>query len=214
MLTLLMVVVGVTGGPASGKSTVARLFKACGADVIDADRLARRAVAPGTPGWRDVVAAFGRGILNPDRTIARARLGRIVFRDRRKRRRLEAIIHPRVHAAFTRRLAQISTTRPRAVVIYDVPLLIETGLHKAPKAQKAVDRVVVVTADREAQLRRLTSRDGLSRSEALRRLRAQLPLAAKRRHADHVLDGTFPLPRLRAHVERLYRVFAQATHSA
>lgn len=196
-----MVVVGVTGGPASGKSTVARLFKACGASVIDADRLARRVIARGTPGRREVVAAFGRGVLNADGTVNRARLAGIVFRNRRQRRRLEAIIHPRVHAAFISQLVRIAQRNPRAVVIYDVPLLIEAGLHKT------VDRVVVVTADRATQLSRLTRRDSLARAEATRRLQAQMPLATKRRYADHILDSALPLDRLLARVRLLYAAF-------
>ena len=193
-----MVVVGVTGGPASGKSTVARLFKACGAQVIDADRLARRVIARDTPGWREVIAAFGHNVLNVDRTVNRARLAGIVFRNRRKRQQLEAIIHPKVRRAFDRRMAQLARHDPHAVVIYDVPLLIETGLHRL------VDRVIVVTADRATQLRRLTLRDGLTQAESARRLKAQMPLARKRRYADRVLDSTAPLDRLRRTVQRLY----------
>lgn len=203
-----MVVVGLTGGPASGKSTVASLFQACGAHVIDADRLARRVIARGTPGWREVIAAFGHRVLNADRTVNRVRLGAIVFHNRRKRQRLEAITHPRVGAAFERRVARIAKHTPKAVVIYDVPLLIEAGLHDK------VDRVVLVMADRATQIRRLCERDGLAPAEAARRLKAQLPLAMKRRYADHILDGTAPLSRLSTQVRRLYAAFQRAARKA
>lgn len=179
-----MILVGLTGGVATGKSTVAKMFGRCGAVVIDADQLAREVVQPGKPAWRDIVRRFGKSVLNVDRTINRQRLGSIVFQIRKKLRQLERIIHPRVareQARLTRRAAQ---NNPHAVVIYDVPLLFEAGI------DKRVDKIVVVTADRETQIARLSKRNGLSRSEALRRIRSQMPMNKKCRLADFVLDGT------------------------
>lgn len=194
-----MILVGLTGGVATGKSTVAAMFKQCGAVVIDADRLARDVVTPGKPAWRDIVRTFGEGILNPDRTINRPALGELVFGYPAKLRRLEQIIHPRV-AREQRRLTRAAAKQnPRAVVIYDVPLLFEAGI------DTRVDRIIVVTADRDTQIARLKSRNGLPRVEALRRIKSQLPLRIKTRQADYVLDGTTPLMQLGKLVRALYK---------
>jgi dephospho-CoA kinase len=193
-----MILVGLTGGLATGKSTVARLFQDCGAVVLDADVLARQVVAPGTPAWKAIVRAFGAGVLRPDRTIDRARLGALVFRHRAKLKTLNAIVHPRVAREQARLTREITRKDPKAVVIYDVPLLFEAGV------DKRVDRVIVVSAGRETQVERLMSRNGFTRAEALRRIRAQAPLQDKRQRADYVLDGDQPLAQLRADVRRTF----------
>jgi dephospho-CoA kinase len=192
-----MILVGLTGGVATGKSTVARMFKACGAVVIDADDLAREVVQPGKPAWREIVHAFGKRVLNPDRTVNRHALGAIVFSHSVKRRRLERIIHPRVAREQKRLTREAARKNPKAVVIYDVPLLFEAGI------DKRVDKTIVVTADQKTQIARLKKRNGLSRNEALRRIKSQMPLNQKRRRADYVLDGTTP-------INRLSRLVAQA----
>ena len=179
-----MILVGLTGGVATGKSTVAKMFERCGAVVIDADQLAREVVQPGKPAWQEIVRTFGKDVLNPDRTINRQALGSIVFSHPTKRRRLERIIHPRVARHQQRLTRQAAKKDLHAVVIYDVPLLFEAGI------DKRVDKIIVVTADQKTQLARLRKRNGLSRSEALRRIRNQMPLAMKRCRADHILDGT------------------------
>lgn len=199
-----MILVGLTGGVATGKSTVAKMFAKCGATVIDADELARLVVEPDTPAWRAIVKQFGKDILKRDRTVDRAALAHIVFHNRVKLRRLERIIHPRVAREQTRLTNDIARTRPRAVVIYEVPLLFEAGV------DKRVDKIVVVTADRSTQIRRLQRRNHLARTEALRRIRIQMPLQKKRRLADYVLDGTHPLHRLKQAVQRLYSELAQS----
>ncbi len=193
-----MVLVGVTGGIATGKSTVARLFQECGAALIDADVLARQVVEPGKPAWRDIVRTFGRQVLNPDRTLNRGALGAIVFRSSAKLRTLNAIVHPRVARAQAQLAREIARKDPNAVIIYDVPLLFEAA------AQRRVDRVVVVTADRKTQIARLRQRNRLTRAEALRRIRSQMSLAKKTRRADYVLDGTLPIGRLRREVARIF----------
>jgi dephospho-CoA kinase len=192
-----MMLVGLTGGVATGKSTVARMFRQCGAVVIDADELAREVVQPGKPAWREIVRMFGKGILHPDRTIDRHALGAIVFHDKKNLRRLERIIHPRVAREQQRLTKQATTKDPKAVVIYDVPLLFEAGI------DKRVDKVIVVTADQHAQLVRLRKRNGLSQSEALRRIRSQLPLAKKRRMANYILSGTKNRKQLAKEVSKL-----------
>jgi dephospho-CoA kinase len=192
-----MILVGLTGGVATGKSTVAEMFKQCGAVVIDADQLARDVVEPGKPAWREIVKTFGKTILNPDRSLNRQALGSIVFRHPAKRRALEHIIHPRVAREQTKLTKQAARIDPHAVVIYDVPLLFEAGI------DKRVDHTIVVTADRNTQIARLKKRNDLSRPEALRRIRSQMPLAKKVRRADHVLNGTLPRPALRKQVGQL-----------
>ena len=194
-----MMLVGLTGGVATGKSTVAKIFKQCGAVVIDADELARDVVNPGKVAWREIVKTFGKTVLNPDRTINRRALGAIVFRSRAKLRRLERIIHPRVAREQARLTRQAARNDPKAVVIYDVPLLFEVGI------DKRVDETIVVTADRETQISRLKKRNSLSRAEAIRRIRSQMPLAKKIQRASHVLQGTLPRPSLRRQVDRLLK---------
>jgi dephospho-CoA kinase len=189
--------VGLTGGVATGKSTVAKMFKQCGAVVIDADELVRDAVRPGKPAWRAIVNTFGKTVLTTDRTINRQALGTIVFGNRAKLRLLERIIHPRVAREQARLTQQAARNDPKAVVIYDVPLLFEVGI------DKRVDTIIVVTAGRETQIARLKKRNGLSRAEAIRRIRSQMPLAKKIQRADHVLHGTLSRPLLRRQVGRL-----------
>lgn len=194
-----MILIGLTGGVASGKSTVAKMFKKCGVIVIDADELAREVVQPGKPAWRDIVHRFGKSVLNSDRTINRQKLGQTVFRDRAKLRQLERIIHPRVAAEQKRLTRQASRKDPNAVVMYDVPLLFEAGI------DKRVDKTVVVTSDRETQIMRLKNRNGFTRAEALRRICSQMPLAMKRLRADYVLDGTKNRESLSRDVRRLFK---------
>ena len=194
-----MILVGLTGGVATGKSTVAKMFKECGAVVIDADELAREVVKPGKPAWREIVTLFGKTILNRDRSLNRQALGSIVFRNRTKRRQLERIIHPRVAREQARLTKQAARTDPQAVVIYDVPLLFEAGI------DTRVDTTIVVAVDRKTQVARLKKRNGLSRAEAVRRIRSQMPLAKKIQRADHVLNGTLPRPSLGQQVSLLLK---------
>ncbi|HJR78073.1 MAG TPA: dephospho-CoA kinase [Nitrospiraceae bacterium] len=193
-----MILVGLTGGVATGKSTVAAMFRRCGATVIDADLLARQVVEPRKPAWREIVRTFGAQVLRPDRTLDRQALANIVFRSAPKLRRLERIIHPRVARLQSRLTRTIAERQPDAVVIYEVPLLFEAAV------DQRVDAIIVVTADRRTQIARLARRTGLSRTDILRRIGSQMPLAEKRRRADFVLDGTQPLGNLRRQVARLY----------
>ena len=200
-----MILVGLTGGIATGKSTVAGMFKRYGAVVIDADVLAREVVEPGKPAWREIVKAFGKTVLNPDRTLNRPALGTKVFGHPAKLRQLEHMIHPRVARKQRRLTRQAARKDPNAVVIYDVPLLFEAGI------DTRVDTTIVVTADRETQIARLKQRNGLSRAEALRRIKSQMPLAEKRRRADYTLDGTLPRPKLKKQVRSLHQSLRAST---
>ena len=175
----------LTGGIATGKSFCLGRFAALGAAVIDADVLARDAVAAGTKGLQEVVARFGRGVLQPDGVLDRAALARLVFSDRAARADLEAIVHPDVYRRISAWFADLpSGTR---VALADIPLLFETG------HEHDFERVVVCACDPAEQYRRLLSRDGLTAEQARARLAAQWPIAEKVRRADHVIrtDGTF-----------------------
>jgi dephospho-CoA kinase len=194
-----MILVGLTGGVATGKSTVAKMFKQHGAIIIDADELAREVVIPGKPAWRQIVKTFGKTVLNPDRTLNRHELGTVVFGNPTKLRQLEHIIHPRIAREQARLMRQAARKDPQAVVIYDVPLLFEAGI------DKRVDKTIVVTADRATQIARLKKRNGLSHAEAIRRIRSQMPLAKKVQRADYVLNGTLPLSSLRGQVVQLLK---------
>lgn len=193
-----MLLVGLTGGIGSGKSEAARRFAAHGAVVVDADVLAREVVAPGTPGLDAVLAAFGPQLRRADGTLDRERLGALVFADPDARRRLNAIVHPLVGAATAQRLAAIEAAQPDAIVLHDVPLLVEAGL----AANYPV--VVVVAAPESVQLARLTGQRGLSEEDARARIAAQAPLADKLAVATHVIDNDGSLEHLHREVDRVW----------
>jgi dephospho-CoA kinase len=190
-----MLKVGLTGGIGAGKSEVARRLAELGAIVIDSDRLAREVVEPGTEGLAEVVAAFGPEVLGPDGALDRPALGRRVFGDEAARRRLEAIIHPRVRA---RSAELIAAAPPDAVVVNDIPLLVESGVGAG------FDVVVVVAASEETRLRRLARSRGMSADEARSRMAAQATDEQRRAAADVVLDNDGSLEDLRAAVDRLW----------
>ncbi|MYA27762.1 MAG: dephospho-CoA kinase [Nitrospira sp. SB0666_bin_27] len=198
-----MIVVGITGGLASGKTTVAGLFHECGAFVIQADQLARTVVAPGKTAWKEIVKTFGSRVLQADRTLDRTALANLVFHHPRKLSVLNRIVHPRVAREQVRQTNAIARQHPNAVIIYDAALLIEARAHER------MDRIIVVTANQPVQIQRARQRDGLTRKEALGRIRGQLPLRTKRRFADYVLNGMLPIARLRPRVRQLYREFLQ-----
>ena len=200
-----MILVGLTGGVATGKSTVAKMFKRCGAIVIEADELAREVVEPGKPAWHAIVNTFGRQVVRPDRSLDRHVLGAMVFRNRSKLRQLERIIHPRVAREQQRLVRRIAEGKPRIVVIYEVPLLFEAGV------DKRVDKIIVITADRDTQIARLKKRNGLTRTEAIRRIRSQMPLAKKTQQADYVLNGTLSRPSLCKQVGQLFQHLRRLT---
>jgi len=179
-----MLIVGLTGGIASGKSIVAKVFQGLGAHIIDADKIVHNLLEPGQQAWEEVVEYFGPEILFPDKAIDRRKLGEIVFNDAEKRTWLNQCLHPKVFLAYTASVKHLCTRAPDAIIVFDAALLIETGYHKK------MDRIVVVYADEEQQLERLTSRDRFSRDQALARIRSQMPLGEKRKHADYVIENT------------------------
>ncbi|MFE4869659.1 dephospho-CoA kinase [Streptomyces sp. NPDC056682] len=195
-----MLKVGLTGGIGAGKSEVSRLFVSYGAVLIDADRIAREVVEPGTPGLAAVVEAFGPSVLSADGTLDRPKLGGIVFSDPDKLATLNKIVHPLVGA---RSAALESAAGPDSVVIHDVPLLAENGL--AP----LYDLVVVVDAAPETQLDRLVRLRGMTADEARARMAAQADRAQRLAVADIVIDNDGPLEALEPQVRKVWERLAE-----
>ena len=200
-----MLRVGLTGGIGSGKSEVARLLAAHGAVVIDSDALAREVVAPGTPGLRAVVEAFGPSVLAADGSLDRPRLAALVFDDPDARARLNAIVHPLVGAAAAERAA---AAPPDAVVVNDVPLLVEAGL--AP----GFDVVVVVDASDEVRLARLTGQRGMAEADARARMAAQATREQRLAVAAHVIPNDGTREELAARVAALWAALTGEAHPA
>ncbi|MEB3750198.1 dephospho-CoA kinase [Geobacillus sp. FSL W8-0032] len=178
----MVLTIGLTGGIASGKSTVSAMMRQLGLPVIDADEAARAVVRPEEDAYRQIVAAFGPGILQKNGDIDRAKLGAIVFSDEAERTKLNAIVHPAVRRRMLAEKEELVRAGAKTIVL-DIPLLFESGL------TDWVDKVLVVFVDEETQLRRLMARNGFTKEEALARIRAQWPLAEKVKRADAVLDN-------------------------
>lgn len=179
-----MLLIGLTGGIATGKSLVSEILRGLGAYIIDADKIAREVVEPEKPAWLEIVDFFGKDIINKDKTIKRKMLGEIVFNDPVKKRKLEEIVHPRVIEEENRMVKEYLKIKPDGIVIIDAALLIEAGSHKR------VDKLIVLYADKETQAKRLMERDGLSRTDAEKRIASQLPLDKKVKMADFVIDNS------------------------
>jgi len=175
--------VGLTGGLATGKSTVSAILRSLGCVVLDADQLARDVVAPGEPALAAIVEAFGPDVLGPDGALDRKRLGALVFTDPARRRRLEAITHPAIRDRFLARLAELEAQGFEGIVVWDAPVMIETGGHRA------MEKLVVVVADAATQRARALARDG-DPADAERKIANQMPLADKAKLADYVIDNS------------------------
>ncbi len=179
-----MVAIGLTGGIASGKSTVAGMLREEGAHLLDADLIAREIVRPGSLAWREIVDWLGENILTPDRSIDRRRLGELVFGDPGARERLNRITHPLIVQELMLGTEKFKKDNPGSVLVLVVPLLIELGL------QSLVDLVLLAYVTPEIQLARLKQRDGLSTCQAMNRLQAQMPLTEKRVFAHYIIDNS------------------------
>lgn len=190
-------ILGITGGIASGKSTVTEMFRELGAEVVSADQLAREAVQPGTAALDQLVARFGRDILGPDGRLDRPRLAGIVFADSEARAALNRITHPAIAALAERRLSEIAEDAD--LIVYEAPLLFEAG------AESRVDAILVVQVEEKEQMRRLRERDGLDAAGAAARIAAQMPQAEKIARADFVIDNSGPLERTEERVREIYR---------
>jgi dephospho-CoA kinase len=192
-------IAGLTGGIASGKSTVAAMLAEAGARIVDADRIAHQVVLKGLPAWQDIVEHFGKGILDRDGQIDREALGAIVFNDAEAKEALNGIVHPRVFETMTQEIKLLAETHPGDLVIMDVPLLIESGLHES------LPIVILVYIPQILQKERLMRRDGLSATDAAARIRAQMPIDAKRAHAHYIVDNTGDLDATRRQVLDIYQ---------
>ncbi len=189
---------GVTGGIASGKTTVARMLEELGAPMIDFDVLSRVVVEPGKPAWEKIVTYFGEQILQEDKTLNRKALSEMVFRDPEKRKKLESFTHPRIHEEFARRVKQIMKADTGAIIQGVVPLLIEANL------QSLFHKLVLVYIPEEMQIRRLMEREPISRETALQILKSQLAIEEKRKYADYIVDNSGSLEETRRQVEALW----------
>jgi dephospho-CoA kinase len=180
-------VIGLTGGIATGKSTVSAILKNAGAVIIDADRIARRVVKKNLPAYRQILAHFGESVLLPDGEINRAALGNLIFSDSRKKQLLNSIVHPHVQKETDRQLRHIAKKNPNALVILDIPLLLEAGM------RKDFSEVIVVYAPEHIQIKRLMERDHISQEDALARIRSQMPIEKKKSLATMVIDNSGPI---------------------
>lgn len=198
-----MLNVGLTGGIASGKSTVAKMFVEKGAYLIDFDDLTHFVEEPDRPAWKAIVDCFGSAILHEDRTINRVKLGLIVFTDHEKLALLNSIVHPAVFEEWKRRVEEVYERDPCAIVISDIPLLIEVGV------QHQVDVVVLVYVPQEEQIQRLMQRNKCNRQEAASRLEAQMPIDEKVPYADIVIDNRGTREMTRRTVDDLWKDLVQ-----
>jgi dephospho-CoA kinase len=190
--------VGLTGGIATGKSTVSEMLRRLGCEIIDADRLARDVVEPEQPAWKQIVAEFGPGVVTADGSLDRKKLGAIVFADPERRRRLEAITHPAIRARLLARLDELAARGFAGVVVFDAAVMIESGNYKN------MDRLVVVVTDDATQAARLQERDGTDEVEGRRKIASQMPLAEKAKLADYVVDNSGDRETTAAEVRRVF----------
>ncbi len=192
-----MIIIGLTGGIGSGKSSVAEMFKDEGAYVIDFDYLARVVVEPDTPAWRDIVDYFGPEIISPDRTLNRSKLAEIVFSDAKSRKALESFTHPRIFEKRNTLIKDIKKKDPKAIVIVDIPLLFELSL------KKKFDKVILVYVSRDVQIKRAIKRGVLTKEEVEKRLKAQIPIEEKKLLSDYIINNEGSLKYTRDQVRKV-----------
>ncbi len=194
-----MLIVGLTGGVASGKTVVSQVLREEGAYIIDADQIARELVQPYKPAWIELLRAFGKEILQEDGSVHRKRLADKVFADPEQRKRLNQILHPRIKEEMDRRTKEIGQKDPEAIVVIDAPLLVEVGEHRE------MDRLIVVTTTQTQQIERLRLRDGTSREEALRILSSQMSMEEKAALADFVIRNERSLEETKEKARGVFR---------
>jgi dephospho-CoA kinase len=188
----------VTGGIASGKSTVANMLKDLGAPLIDFDVIAREVVEPGKPAWKEIVDFFGKQVLAEDDSLDRKKLSSIVFRDFEKRKKLENFTHPRINEEFVKQVNEIAEHTPGAIIQVVIPLMIELNL------QYRFHKLLLVYIPEALQIKRLSERDGISEAEAANILKAQLPIEEKVGYADYVIHNELSIDETRKQVEALW----------
>jgi dephospho-CoA kinase len=198
-----MLNIGLTGGIASGKSTVAKMFVKNGAYLIDFDGLAHEVQEPGKPAWKEVVNHFGKRILQPDKKIDRVKLGNVVFADKEKLAELDKIVHPLVYQEWHARLEKIAKKEKHAIILSDIPLLFEGNM------QHLFDLTILVFIVPEKQISRLMTRNGISKEEAGKRLKSQMPISEKIALADIVIDNDGGIPETEKRVRQVWQELLQ-----
>ncbi len=199
-----MRVIGLTGNIGSGKSTVSRRLKELGAVVIDTDRIARDVVTPGTPGLDQIVKTFGSDVLMPGGELDRAKMGDMVFKDPAARSKLEAIVHPLINQEVVKRIDEYKSGKNNALaMVVEVPLLIESGMHRL------MDEIWLVTVNPEIQLNRILSRDRLSPEQARRRMNSQMPQEQKIKFATKIIENSGTPEETEARVDELWQEIAR-----
>lgn len=194
-----MLIVGLTGGVASGKTAVSSVLREEGAYIIDADQIARELVQPHKPAWDEIIRAFGREILQEDGSIHRKKLADKIFTDPEQRKVLNQILHPRIKEEIDRQAKEIGQKDPEAIVVIDAPLLIELGMHHK------MDRLIVVTSTQTQQMERLKKRDGRSPEEALKLFSSQMLVAEKQKLADFVIRNEGSLKEMKKRAKRVFK---------
>jgi dephospho-CoA kinase len=194
-----MLIVGLTGGVASGKTAVSQVLKEEGAFIIDADQIARELVQPHKPAWNELIRAFGKEILQEDGFIHRKKLADKVFADPKKRKLLNQILHPRIKEEMDRRTKEIGQKDPEAIVVIDAPLIVELGDHRE------MDKLIVVASTQTQQIERLKERDRIGPEEALRILSSQMPVEEKVNLADFVIRNEGPLEETKKRAKEVFK---------
>ncbi|NIM02792.1 dephospho-CoA kinase [bacterium] len=204
-----MLIVGLTGGISSGKSTVLKIFKKFGCKTVDADGIAHQLTAPGTKVLQEITKKFGPEILNKKGRLNRKRLAEAIFRDKRKRKSLNTIMHPKIIAEMKRKIGEFkkltkgfglgATARKRSILLVDIPLLFEA------KLEYLVDKIILVYVPQEIQIKRLQRDDNLTRKQARARINAQIPLHKKKKYADYIINGDLDSTSLRKQVETVWK---------
>jgi dephospho-CoA kinase len=194
-------IIGLTGGIVSGKSTVARMFKDLGAKIVDADKLGHKVILPQGAAWKRIIKIFGKDILQKDQTINREKLGKIVFANQNLLKKLNKITHPEIIKLIKKEisLAKDNSKEEKKILIIDAALIYET------KIDRLMDKIIVVYLDEEEQLKRLIKRNNLSEKEALQKIKSQIPLKEKIEIADYVIDNSNSLDKTKEQVETIWQ---------
>ncbi len=200
-----VLIVGLTGGIVSGKSTVAQMFRQLGAEIVDADKIARSIVEPGEKTWKNIVHYFGKEILKNNQEINRKELARIVFTDKEKLEKLNKITHPEIVVIIKSKIEEMRSkdSPDGAICIIEVPLLFEANL------EGMMDKIIVVYLNREEQIKRLLIRNSLNQEEAINRIDSQIPLEKKLQKADYVIDNCTSLSHTRIQVKQIWQELKQ-----
>lgn len=202
-----MLTVGLTGGIAAGKSTVSGFLKAAGAVIIDADKIAYNVVKKGSPAWQGIVSHFSKKILLPDGGINREHLGNIIFNNPDEKEKLNSIVHPFVFQEMEKQIRLVREKSPGEVVIQDIPLLMESDMHKSFSC------VIVVYIPESLQIKRLMERNNLSREDAVARIRSQMPIEEKKKLGDIIIDNSGALEKTRKQVIEVYHMLKHQAES-